>query len=129
MKDEKLGVGDGDLLEGEGIDICGGDSRIAATAPLSKSEESLVVVSGSASEVVGMRLMEAESTGSMMEMGSTWTIWVWRTLRGTGVGPTTCTTCWPGRSWMLGCSRDLPTTCLTLLRLCRPGLLLHLGRY
>ena len=39
MNDEKLGVGDGDRLEGEGIDICGGDSRIAATAPLSKSDE------------------------------------------------------------------------------------------
>ena len=62
-----------------------------------------------ASEVAGMRLMEAGSTGSTMEMGTTWTICVWRTLRGTGAGPTTCTTCWPGCLTLACCKIALMT--------------------
>ena len=78
MNVEKLGVGDGDLLESSGIEICGGDvnsgswtSLLMMTLSEGSSPLSLV------STVAGMRVIEVESMESTTGRGNTWTTWAW----------------------------------------------------
>ena len=86
MNQEKLGVGDGERRDGDGMDICGGDLSSVSTVVsgsgwlvslLNCACSVVSVVTWSVSGGAGIRVMAAVSTSGR---GITWTSWLELTL-------------------------------------------------